>query len=73
MPRQFPIVETKLTPQAVIDADECFITSTTREIVPVTEVDLKKISNGTPGPITIKILQEYRARITEELKAIPSI
>lgn len=73
MPRQFPIVETKLTPQAVIDADECFITSTTREIVPVTEVDLKKIGNGTPGPITIKILQEYRSRITEELKAIPSI
>lgn len=68
-----PIIETKLSPQDIIDADECFITSTTREVVPVTEVEHKKIGNGTPGPITLRILQDYRARINEELKSIPSI
>lgn len=73
MPRQITIIETKLTPKDVFDADECFITSTTREVVPVTEVEHKAIGNGTPGPITLKILHDYRARINEELKSISSI
>lgn len=41
--------------------DEIFITSTTRDITPVTSVDGKKIGNGKPGPVTGEILERFRS------------
>ena len=42
-------------------ADEAFLTSTTRELVPIVAVDERQISDGKPGPITGKLLQAFRA------------
>src|SRR5438046_2210254 len=44
--------EETLTPKDLDTADEMFITSTTRELSPVVNVDGKAIGNGKPGPIT---------------------
>jgi branched-chain amino acid aminotransferase len=41
-------------------ADEAFLTSTTREIVPVVSIDDRRIGPGTPGPVTRRLLEEFR-------------
>jgi branched-chain amino acid aminotransferase len=43
-------------------ADECFLTSTTTEIVPIVQVDDRRIGAGVPGPVTRKLLDGFRAR-----------
>ena len=43
-------------------ADECFLTSTTKEIVPIVLVDDHRIGSGNPGPITAQLLSTFRAR-----------
>lgn len=42
-------------------ADEAFLTSTTREVLPIVSVDDRKIGDGTPGPVTLKLLHAFRA------------
>jgi branched-chain amino acid aminotransferase len=54
--------ETQLHPSDLYRADEVFITSTVREVVPVVRVDDKVISDGRPGPITQRVLAAYRAQ-----------
>ena len=44
----------------LLGADEAFLTSTTREVVPIVEVDDRTIGNGTPGPVTWKLLEGFR-------------
>jgi branched-chain amino acid aminotransferase len=51
-----------LFPKDLDSADEVFITSTTRELSPVTRIDDRVIGNGKPGPITMKLLEGYRKR-----------
>ena len=41
-------------------ADEAFLTSTTREVLPIVSVDEKVIGSGNPGPVTSKLLQAFR-------------
>jgi branched-chain amino acid aminotransferase len=43
-------------------ADEAFLTSTTREVVPIVKVDDRTIGSGTPGPVTRSLLAGYRKR-----------
>ena len=43
-------------------ADEVFLTSTTREILPIVGVDDRQVSDGKPGPITLKLLKAFRER-----------
>ena len=42
-------------------ADEAFLTSTTRELLPIATVDDRKIGDGKPGPVTLKLLKAFRA------------
>ena len=42
-------------------ADEAFLTSTTREAVPIVTVDDKPIGSGKPGPVTLRLLEGFRA------------
>ena len=43
-------------------ADEAFLTSTTREVVPIVTVNDRTIGRGVPGPITRKLLEGFRRR-----------
>ena len=43
-------------------ADEAFLTSTTREIMPIVTVDQRTIGDGKPGPVTLQLLKAFRAR-----------
>lgn len=40
--------------------DECFLTGTGAEIVPVVEVDGRPVGNGKPGPVTDRVLAAFR-------------
>jgi branched-chain amino acid aminotransferase len=51
-----------LRPADLESADEAFITSTTRELSPVTRIDDRPIGNGKPGPVTRQLLDAYRRR-----------
>src|SRR3954463_16704053 len=51
-------------------ADEAFITSTTRELSPVTQIDNRPVGNGKPGPITRKLLEAYRQRAHAVTRAL---
>jgi branched-chain amino acid aminotransferase len=62
--------ETTLHDGDLLEADEVFITSSTREIVPVVQVDHTKIGDGRPGAITAKLLATFRARV-EQLCPVP--
>jgi len=54
--------EARLTPDDLAVADEAFITGTTREVTPVVRIDDLTIGAGTPGPVTTKLLAEFRQR-----------
>jgi branched-chain amino acid aminotransferase len=44
-------------------ADEVFITSSIREIVPVVNIDGRAVASGTPGPIARELLRRFRASV----------
>ena len=46
-------------------ADECFLTGTAAEIIPVVKVDGRQIGDGKPGPITRDLMESYH-RLTRE-------
>jgi branched-chain amino acid aminotransferase len=52
--------ETVLTCFDLYTADECFLTGTAAEIIPVINIDGRTIGNGTPGSITIKLIELFR-------------
>ena len=55
--------EATLTRHDLYTADECFITGTAAEVVPVVELDGRKIGTGTPGPITLRLQAAFHALV----------
>ena len=53
------VTEREITRSELTTSDEIFLTGTAAEITPVIEIDSKKIGNGKPGGITMKMMQEY--------------
>lgn len=52
--------ETTLAPYDLYTADECFMTGTGAEIVPVIKIDGRVIGNGMPGKITKVLWENFR-------------
>jgi branched-chain amino acid aminotransferase len=59
------IVEGLFDVGEIARADEMFLTSSTREIVPITRASGSAIGNGKPGPVTLMLLNDYRAAVKE--------
>lgn len=59
------VQEETLYPKDLETADEAFITSTTRELSPVTKIDDRPVGAGAVGPITSRMLAGYRKRAQE--------
>ena len=54
-----PVREIPLTKHDVYIADECFLTGSAAEVVPVVKVDSRRIGDGRPGPITQRLLTRF--------------
>jgi branched-chain amino acid aminotransferase len=55
------VSETNLTRYDLFNADECFLTGTGAEIMPVIKIDGRVIGSGQPGALTRKLTEEYHA------------
>jgi branched-chain amino acid aminotransferase len=56
-----PFREEPLRLDDLLTADEAFMTSTTREVVPVKQVDETAIGDGRPGPLTRRVMEAFGA------------
>jgi branched-chain amino acid aminotransferase len=54
-----PIEEGHFTPDRLYQAEECFVTNTSMEVMPVTTVDHRPIGQGTPGSLTKKLRERF--------------
>src|ERR1700737_2214790 len=59
------ITETDITRHDVFIADECFLTGTAAELIPVIKADGRVIGNGKPGPISARMIARFR-QLTRE-------
>lgn len=55
--------ESAYTPEALRQADECFLTNTTMEIMPVRDVDQHLVGSGKPGPLTLALHKQFRSNL----------
>ena len=60
-----PVREVPLTRHDVYIADECFLTGTAAEVIPVVKVDSRPIGDGLPGPITRFLIERFH-KLTRE-------
>ncbi len=60
------VIEEEMTRYDLFNADECFLTGTAAEIVPVSKIDRRTIGNGRPGPVTLDLLQRFRELVRKE-------
>ncbi|MDR2457106.1 MAG: branched-chain-amino-acid transaminase [Clostridiales Family XIII bacterium] len=58
---KIPVKEGCLSLYDVHTADECFLTGTAAEVVPVVAVDSRTIGDGKPGKITNKLIKEFKS------------
>jgi branched-subunit amino acid aminotransferase/4-amino-4-deoxychorismate lyase len=45
----------------LLAADEVFITSTLKEVLPVATIDGRAVGAGRPGPVTLRLLEALRS------------
>ena len=56
---KIPVQEMPLTRHDVYSSDECFLTGTAAEVVPVVKCDGRPIGSGKPGPITRQLRERF--------------
>ena len=55
------VVEQPIPVSELSSMDELFITGTTTEVVPIVTLDGAPVGDGSPGPITVRSMELYRA------------
>jgi branched-chain amino acid aminotransferase len=55
------VSEPNLTRYDLFNADECFLTGTGAEIIAAVKIDGRVIGDGKPGPVTTRLIGQYRA------------
>jgi branched-chain amino acid aminotransferase len=55
------VSEPNLTRYDLFNADECFLTGTGAEVVPIVKIDGRVIGTGKPGPVTENLVTQYHA------------
>jgi branched-chain amino acid aminotransferase len=62
----YTVIERTMDRLDVFKAEECFLTGTAAELIPVVECDGRVIGNGRPGPITRELRERFHALVREE-------
>lgn len=55
--------EADLSQYDLYTSDECFITGTGAELVPVIEIDSRAVGDGRPGPLTLTLIEDFRGLV----------
>ena len=63
---KIPVHEHVITRHEVYISDECFLTGTAAEIIPVVKVDGRVIGNGEPGKLTLSLMKKFKALTKKE-------
>jgi D-alanine transaminase len=63
------LAERSFTLKEAFAAREAFLTSTTAAALPVVGIDGRKIGNGKPGPVTLKVRERYLAELARQVRA----
>jgi branched-chain amino acid aminotransferase len=58
--QKIPTQERHLTRHEIYNADECFLTGTAAEIIPIVKVDGRRIGHGHPGAMTLKLMKLFK-------------
>ncbi len=58
-----PYQERTLLRHDIFIADECFLTGSAAEVIPVTKLDGRVIGSGKPGPVTLKLLDAFKRMV----------
>jgi len=61
-----PLREANLTRYDLWCSDEFFLTGSGAEVIPVVKLDGRTIGSGAPGPVTKRVLAEFRKRVLVE-------
>lgn len=56
-------LEKALTQYDLYNADECFLTGTGAQIIPVIQIDGRRVAGGKPGAVTLKLIGAFEAYI----------
>ncbi len=62
----YTVLECTLDRYDVYTADECFLTGTAAELIPVVECDGRVLGSGRPGPITRELHERFHVLVREE-------
>ena len=62
---QIPFVEKILQRHDLYVAEECFLTGSAAEVVPVTRIDNRTIGTGQPGVLTVRLIEAFRRHVKE--------
>jgi len=57
--------EATLTRYDLYTADECFLTGTAAEVIPVVEIDGRKVGGGMPGPVTARLAADFHTLVRQ--------
>ncbi|MFA5411531.1 MAG: branched-chain-amino-acid transaminase [Candidatus Omnitrophota bacterium] len=63
---RIPVHEHVITRHEVYISDECFLTGTAAEIVPVVKVDGRSIGSGKPGKLTLSLIKKFKELTKKE-------
>ncbi len=64
--QELPVLEVPLKLETVLAADEVFMTSTIKRIIPIVKIDQTIIGNGKPGGVTRSLMAALSRRDIEE-------
>jgi branched-chain amino acid aminotransferase len=58
--QKIPVIQRKVTAKEMLSSDEIFLSASNKDIVPIIQVDNKKIGSGKPGPVTRYLLKAFQ-------------
>lgn len=58
-----PVAEIAFTRHDIFIAQECFLTGSAAEVIPVVKLDDRMIGDGVPGPITLRLIKAFAALV----------
>jgi branched-chain amino acid aminotransferase len=67
----YDVAEINITPFQLFTADEAFFTGTAAEIVPIREVNKRQIGNGSPGPVSKRLMVAFQKIVLDPKEGVP--